>query len=48
MNMPQDERIRKLISEGNHVYKPMTLDDLDNFFRLVYNIPIKKPKKKKR
>ena len=39
MSVPQDEGI---------VYKPMTLDDLDNFFRLVYNIPIKKPKKKKR
>jgi hypothetical protein len=48
MSVPQDEGMWKLISEGNHVYKPMTLDDLDNFFRLVYNIPIKKPKKKKR
>ncbi len=49
MSVPQDEGIWKLISEGNHVYNPMTLADLDNFFRLVYNIPKPiKPKKKKR
>jgi hypothetical protein len=50
MSVPQEEGIWKLMSEGNRVYKPMTLDDLDDFFRSVYNIPkiIKKKKKKKR